>query len=66
MEFPGLDIAILTLHLPGRTVTVTNIYSLPTAAAYIDDTSLIYRLPEVLARSGDHILLRDFNLHHPS
>ncbi|KAF7169867.1 hypothetical protein CNMCM6106_004754 [Aspergillus hiratsukae] len=66
VEFPGPDIAILTLRLQGRTITVTNIYSQPTTAAHVDETSPIYRLPEVLGRSGDHILLGDFNLHHPA
>lgn len=66
VEFPGPDIAILTLRLQGRTITVTNIYSQPSTAAHVDETSPIYRLPEVLGRSGDHILLGDFNLHHPA
>ena len=64
VEFPRADLAILTLRLPGRTVTVTNVYSQPTPTNQVNENSPIYELPEILGRDGDHILLGDFNLHH--
>ena len=39
IEFPGSDIAILTLRLPNRTVTVTNVYSEPTNASQVNESS---------------------------
>ena len=66
VEFPGPDLAILTLRLPGRTVTITNVYSQPVAAHQKDENSPIYRLPDILERAGEHILVGDFNLHHPT
>jgi Reverse transcriptase (RNA-dependent DNA polymerase)/Endonuclease-reverse transcriptase len=65
VEFPGPDVAILTLRLPGRTVTVTNIYSQPRPMDQTDGESPIYGLAGILQREGEHVLLGDFNLHHP-
>jgi hypothetical protein len=65
VEFPRADLAVLTLRLPGRTITVTNVYSQPTPASQVNNDSPIYELPRILSREyGDHVLLGDFNLHH--
>jgi hypothetical protein len=63
VEFPGPDIAVLSLTYAGRRITVTNIYNMPAPAATAN-IGPIYLLPNILSRDGDHLLLGDFNLHH--
>jgi hypothetical protein len=45
---------------------MTNVYSLP-ARTYneINTGSAIYTLPRILEREGDHVVVGDFNIHHP-
>ncbi|KAF7139736.1 hypothetical protein CNMCM5793_007671 [Aspergillus hiratsukae] len=59
------DIAVLTIRLPARALTIINVYNPPTGPHVYNPDSPILRLPELLRREGEHILLGDFNLHHP-
>jgi hypothetical protein len=61
---PGLS--TLTLHLEDRTIHIHNIYSQsPGALNRVDRSSPIYMLPQLLSSPGEHLVMGDFNLHHP-
>ena len=66
VEYPSPDLTVLCLQVEDRTVWIYNIYSPPLGSYTTDhyDTSLTL-LPDLLSRDGDHLLLGDFNLHHP-
>jgi hypothetical protein len=66
VEYPSPDLAVLCLQAEDRTVWIYNIYSPPPGSYSIDqyDTPISI-LPDLLSRDGDHLLLGDFNLHHP-
>ena len=66
VEYPSPDLAVFCLQAEDRTVWIYNIYSPPPGSystVYYDTP--IPLLQDLLARHGDHILLGDFNLHHP-
>ena len=66
VEFPSADLAIMCLQVEGRTVWIYNIYSPPPGSYTMTEYSIpITSLAEYLVRPREHILLGDFNLHHP-
>lgn len=54
----------LTLELGERTVHIHNCYNQPNSTSSRDLGTLIH-LQQALEREGEHVLLGDFNLHHP-
>ena len=66
VEYPSSDLAVFCLQVEDCTVWVYNIYNPPPGSYSIDqhDTP-ISLLPDLISRDGDHLLLGDFNLHHP-
>src|SRR5437016_1519810 len=49
-----------------HTVHIHNIYSArPESLRTVDRESPVYLLPQLLAAQGEHIVVGDFNLHHP-
>lgn len=64
-ELIGERIALVSLHLPDGDVTITNFYKTPTPLHIYDFDSPITLQPPFLQRLGKHILLGNFNLHHP-
>lgn len=68
VEFPDPDIAILTLHLQNICITITNLYLPPLRSYTADfpDRSPLFKVPNILSRSTAHLVLGDFNVHHPS
>ncbi|KAL4942947.1 Endonuclease/exonuclease/phosphatase [Aspergillus oleicola] len=60
------DAAILILHANNTTLTVTNIYNECHPASSINPQSPIWGLEDIFTRPGEHILLGDMDLHHPS
>ena len=66
VEYPAPDIASLTLQIEGRTIHIHNVYSKsPNSYTHINQESPIFKLPQLLSKPGEHVLLGDFNLHHP-
>ena len=66
VEYPSPDLAVVCLQVEDRTIWVYNIYNPPPGSYSTDQTSTpISLLPDLLSRNGDHLLLGDFNLHHP-
>lgn len=65
-EFLGPDLAILNLRLKGTSIWIYNTYSQPPGGYGVTEyPTPIPRLAPLLEREGEHILLGDFNLHHP-
>jgi hypothetical protein len=66
--FHSLDVVTVTLRLAGgtQTMNVHNVYS-PPPISYNDETGTasIIALNSALTMPGRHIIVRDFNLHHP-
>lgn len=66
IKYPRPDIASLTLRTENRTIHIHNIYSAPPGSLRtIDQESPIYHIPQLLNAEGEHIVVGDFNLHHP-
>jgi hypothetical protein len=60
------DLSTLTLRLENHTLHIHNAYSRPPGALNITDReSPIYALAQLLNKPGEHLLVGDFNLHHP-
>jgi hypothetical protein len=67
VEHPQPDIVSVTLQLDNVVVHVHSIYApSPRGLRRIEHGSPIYRIPQLLQKPGEHILVGDFNLHHPS
>ncbi len=66
-EHPQPDIVSVTLQLDDVTVHVHSIYSpSPEGLRRIEHDSPVFRIPQLLQKPGEHILVGDFNLHHPN
>ena len=66
IEYPSSDLTVFCLWAEDRTIWVYNTYSPPPGSYSIEQyDSPIPLLAGLLSRDGDHILLGDFNLHHP-
>ena len=64
---PCPDLSTLTLQVEGRTLHIHNVYSSPPGALHIvNRDSPLYTLPQLLNTPSDHLVLGDFNLHHPT
>jgi hypothetical protein len=66
IEFPSPDIAVLNLRTNDHCIWIYSVYSEPpgsyTTTQYNTPITL---LPNCLSRYREHIILGDFNLHHP-
>lgn len=60
------DLLTLTLRTDNKTLHIHNCYNQPPKLATSRYLGVLQRLPEALNCDGEHILLGDFNLHHPS
>ena len=66
VEYPAPNIASLTMQINNQTIHIHNVYSKPPGNyTHIDQNSPIFKLSELLKKPGEHVLLGDFNLHHP-
>jgi hypothetical protein len=67
VSYPCPDFTTLTLQTENYTVHIHNIYSQPPGALNrVIRESPIYTLAQQLNKPGEHMLIGDFNLHHPS
>src|SRR5882757_3475466 len=66
IDYSGPDVCSLRLQLPDIVLWIHNFYNQPpgsyTTTNYPSSLTL---LPGLLAREGEHLVLGDFNLHHP-
>ena len=60
------DLLTLTLRKHDFTLHIHNCYNQPPNLASSRELGVLRQLPEALAGEGEHVLLGDFNLHHPS
>jgi hypothetical protein len=66
VEYPSPDLSVLHLRTEQSNIWIYNIYSEPPRGYHITEyNSPIPLLDELLQREGEHIILGDFNLHHP-
>ena len=66
VQYPYLDIASLILQTKNYVVYIHNIYSAGLGGLGIVNQELpIYYLPQLFNELGEHIVIKDFNLHHP-
>ncbi len=59
------DLLTLTLSLGSETLHIHNCYNQPPKLATSREQGVLRELPRALDSHGEHILLGDFNLHHP-
>lgn len=59
------DLVTLTIHLGGRTLHIHNCYNPPPKLLTSRNLATLQLLPRALDRPGEHLLVGDFNLHHP-
>lgn len=66
VTYPSEDLCVLRINLGERTTWIYNVYSQPPGGYSVTDyPSPVGLLSELLARQGEHLVLGDFNLHHP-
>jgi len=66
VSFPGPDLAILSIRTEELNIWIYSTYSEPPGGYQITQYQTpIPLLGDLLARDGEHVLLGDFNLHHP-
>jgi hypothetical protein len=66
VDYSGPDICSIRLQLSDIVLWIHNFYNQPPGSySTIDYPSSLTRLPGLLAREGEHLVLGDFNLHHP-
>jgi hypothetical protein len=66
VEYPSLDLCVLKVSTEECDLWIYNVYSQPLGGYnVVDYPSPISLLPDLLARGGEHLVLGDFNLHHP-
>jgi len=66
VKFPSSDLCVLNLRLRALDMWIYNIYSQSSRnLSNTDYTSPIFLLPALVRRKREHIILGDFNLHHP-
>jgi exonuclease III len=59
------DLVTLTIHLGGRTLHIHNCYNPPPKLLTSRNLATLQLLPQALSHPGEHMLVGDFNLHHP-
>ena len=59
------DLLTLTLRLDDRTLNIHNCYNQPPKLATSRELGVLRDLRDALQSSGEHIIVGDFNLHHP-
>lgn len=60
------DIITIKLQTGDTPIFIHNVYSEPAAShATVDFDTPVHNLAEVLAKTGEHIMMGDLNLHHP-
>ena len=59
------DLITLILHLKHQELHIHNCYNQPPKLATSHELGILQGLPAVLRKPGEHLLLGDFNLHHP-
>jgi hypothetical protein len=59
------DLVTLTIYLGGRTLHIHNCYNPLPKLLTSRNLATLQLLPQALAHPGEHILVGDFNLHHP-
>ena len=66
IDYSGPDVCSLRLQLPDIVLWIHNIYNQPPGSySTTSSPSSLTLLPGLLAREGEHLVLGDFNLHHP-
>jgi hypothetical protein len=66
VDYSGPDVCSLRLQLSDITLWIHNFYNQPPGSySTTDYPSSLTLLPSLLAREGEHLVLGDFNLHHP-
>ena len=66
INYSGPDVCSLRLQLPDIVLWIHNIYNQPPGSySTTSSPSSLTLLPGLLAREGKHLVLGDFNLHHP-
>src|SRR3981081_2538907 len=66
IDYSGPDVCSLRLQLPDIVLWIHNFYNQPPRSySTTSYPSSLILLPELLAREGEHLVLGDFNLHHP-
>jgi hypothetical protein len=67
VQFPSPDLAVLCLRTEAHCIWIYNVYSEPPGSYQVTNYNTpILLLPALLEREGEHIVLGDFNLHHPT
>ena len=65
MKYSILNITSLIMQINNQTIHIHNIYSkFSDNYTHIDQNLLIFRLSELLKKSNEHVLLKNFNFHH--
>lgn len=64
-ENAGGDITSISLQTSQGKVWVHSIYNPPPRSHSSKDLGTLQWIPQILTQAGHHILLGDFNLHHP-
>ncbi|KHJ32561.1 hypothetical protein EV44_g4324 [Erysiphe necator] len=59
------DITSISLETEKGKVYITNLYNPPPLSHRSKELKTLKYLPEILSKEGHHILVGDFNLHHP-
>jgi hypothetical protein len=59
------DLVTLTIYLGGRTLHIHNCYNPPPKLLTSRNLATLQLLPQALSHQGEHMLVGDFNLHHP-
>ena len=66
IDYSGPDVCSLRLQLQDIVLWIHNFYNQsPGSHSTTDYPSSLTLLPDLLAREGEHLVLGDFNLHHP-
>ena len=69
MEKPPMgadgDITSISIQTNGGKIYLNNIYNAPPLSHSSRDLGTLKFLPELFSKEGPHILVGDFNLHHP-
>jgi hypothetical protein len=59
------DFVTLTIRLGGTTLYIHNFYNPPPKLLTSRNLATLELLPQALDRPGEHLLIEDFDLHHP-
>ncbi|KAI0995875.1 hypothetical protein K3495_g12307 [Podosphaera aphanis] len=64
-EEAGGDITSISVQTHAGKVWIHNIYNPPPLSHSSQEQGTLRRIPQILAQEGKHVLIGDFNLHHP-